>query len=348
MTAADLAVSVIIPTYNRCDSVLRLLRALQSQTIESDAFEVIVSIDGSSDGTHEAVEAFEAPYAISIVTGPNRGRAAACNAGIARARGALLIILDDDMEPVPGFIAAHFRAHESADRVGVLGAVPIRSTTESPPLIQFVADKFNSHLKRLEEGAEIRFRSFYSGNFSIAREVLGEAGLYDESFRVYGNEDTELSLRLIQSGVRLVYAADALAYQHYEKDFRRYAWDNFSKGRTAVLAAMKHPEEFGPFTVEGFRETSGKWQMSPTWMLARMILLWMTKIIPALPSILIRIVETAETREFSDLRKLYRFVIDFFFWSGVEVGLRDMMRIDAPEPASLQLVNDPSSVHRQR
>src|SRR5512147_2927642 len=92
-------VSVIIPTYNRRDSVERTLRALTHQTLAADAYEVIVSIDGSQDGTREMVDAFATPYRLTCVWQSNQGRAAACNAGIRMAQGDVLVILDDDMEP---------------------------------------------------------------------------------------------------------------------------------------------------------------------------------------------------------------------------------------------------------
>ena len=43
--------SVVIPTYNRCEAVLRCLDALARQSLEMDQFEVIVVVDGSTDGT---------------------------------------------------------------------------------------------------------------------------------------------------------------------------------------------------------------------------------------------------------------------------------------------------------
>src|SRR6266545_2159750 len=93
-------VSIIIPTYQRSSSVARALRALAPQTFSPDRFEVIVSIDGSSDATREMVAQFPAPFDLRCIWQPNRGRAGACNAGILAAKGELLVLLDDDMEPV--------------------------------------------------------------------------------------------------------------------------------------------------------------------------------------------------------------------------------------------------------
>ena len=108
------AASVIIPTYRRRDMVRQILQALAMQTLPAAAYEVIVSIDGSEDGTREMVAHFQAPYALRFAWQPNRGRAAACNTGIRMASGELIILLDDDMEPPPEFLRAHVNAHARA------------------------------------------------------------------------------------------------------------------------------------------------------------------------------------------------------------------------------------------
>src|SRR5690349_14383580 len=94
-------VSVVIPTYQRRLSVERTLQALSAQTMPADQFEVVVSIDGSMDGTREMLDACRTPYTLVAQWQRNRGRAAACNRGVALARGDVIVLLDDDMEPTP-------------------------------------------------------------------------------------------------------------------------------------------------------------------------------------------------------------------------------------------------------
>ena len=151
----------------------RCLRALARQTLPADQYEVIVSIDGSEDGTREMVEALLVPYALQALWQPNRGRAAACNAGIAAASGRILVLLDDDMEPDHECLEMHARRHAEDSQLGVVGAAPIVPDQTAPKAASYVTRKFNHHLESLaEEGHQFKLRDFYSGNFSIQRALM--------------------------------------------------------------------------------------------------------------------------------------------------------------------------------
>src|SRR5579863_6666881 len=103
--------SVVIPTFQRCRSVARILDALTEQTLSPTQFEVIVAIDGSDDGTREMIAERSVLFELRSIWRTHGGRAAACNSGIRAACGELIVILDDDMVPFPGCLEAHLRAH---------------------------------------------------------------------------------------------------------------------------------------------------------------------------------------------------------------------------------------------
>jgi GT2 family glycosyltransferase len=305
-------ITVVVPTYQRRDSVLRLLASLNAQTLPGGAFDVVVAVDGSTDDTGEAVRRFTTPYAVSILEGPNRGRAAACNAGIRAAMGHVVVLLDDDMEPAPGFLAAHARAHEGSALRAVVGAAPIVSSADSPPFVQYMAEGFRSRLERLAQpGYRLRFRDTYTGNFSVRRDVLQAVGGFDETFRVYGHEDYELALRLQSAGVELIYSAEALARQHYEKTFAAFARDAVARGRTAVLFAGKHPEVVENIKLSEYAEGPLKWRA------LRAGLLQLSRATERVPRWVIAAVGAAERLEVRRLDKWYRYAIDFFYWYGV-------------------------------
>jgi len=314
----QLPISVVIPTYRRRTSVERLLLALARQTLPSDTYEVIVSIDGSEDGTRELVETFPAPYLLHALWQPNRGRAAACNTGVRAARGEVVVLLDDDMEPTPEFLAAHWRAHAGDARQGVIGAVPVALDRSVPPVVEYIGGKFNQHLQQLAQpGHQFKLRDFYSGNFSIRRDILLDAGLFDEAFKLYGNEDLELSLRLTKAGVRLVYSAEALAHQHYTKDFPALARDNLAKGQTAVLLAHKHPGMMDGLKLSTYRQGSRKWRALRAGLLA------LSDVWARMPEYVIQLMTRLEKRRPRRLNLYYTLALDYFYWLGARVALRE-------------------------
>lgn len=313
--------SVVIPTFQRRDCVRRALEALARQTLPAGDFEVIVAIDGSDDGTREMVESFAATHRLRSIWQANRGRAAACNAGIRSACGEVVVLLDDDMEPEPGFLAAHLDAHQPGARLGVLGAVPVAVEPDAAPVARYVAEKFNAHLERLARpGHQIALREFYSGNFSIRREVLREVGLFDEAFRIYGNEDVELSIRLAAADVRLAYSPEALARQRYTKDFGGLARDTTAKGRTAVLLAEIHAETLPVLRGRAAEVGSRRWHFARAWLLG------LGAVWPGLPAATIRLTLLLERRRPAWLHRYYQLVLDLLFWSGVRAALRENRR----------------------
>lgn len=312
--------SLVVPTYRRCGSVGRLLSALDAQTLPPDEFEVVVVVDGSEDGTREMVEARVAAYGLRGIWQRNGGRAAACNAGIRATSGDVVVLLDDDMVPAPQCLALHREAHAHAPRLGVVGAAPIVFDSTSPPLVRYMGAKFNRHLERIARGGQLGFREFYSGNFSIRREVLFEVGLYDETFKVFGNEDGELAVRLLAARVDLVYEPDALAWQHYPKEFAAVARDNVAKGRTAVILARKHPETLARLKLV----QRGSWRQR----LTRNTLLAAARLYPRIAERLVRAVRWLERRDVGRMDLVYEVALDFFYWSGARAALAEPWRSD--------------------
>lgn len=306
-------ISIIVPTYQRCGSVKRLLKAFEKQVFPPNDFEVLVVIDGSRDATETLIAKTKTPYHLRAICQPNRGRAAACNTGIRRADSEVIILLDDDMVPVSEFLAAHWRAHQEQKRVGVLGAVPVLTSSGLSGASRYIAEKFGQHLQKLSQpGYQLNLRDFYSGNFSIRREHLLEVGLFDEDFKQYGNEDLELALRLRKARISLVYCNQALAYQHYEKDFSALAQDNIAKGKTAVLFVQKHPEVYSELKIGTYNEASRKWRI------VRDGLLWLSRLWGETPNYVIIFMTMLERMRPAHLHLFYQFALDYFFWLGVK------------------------------
>jgi GT2 family glycosyltransferase len=325
---AEPRVSVIVPTYERKEAVVRLLQVLRAQTLPADQFEVLVVIDGSEDGTREAVEGFEAPFALRSIWQENRGRAAAVNIGIEQATGEIVVFIDDDLEPLPDYLAAHAEAHERGGRIGVVGTVLFRLDPSTPPFARFWALRFEDFLTRLAaRPSGPTWAETYTGAFSALRADLLEVGGYDEAFDGYGLEDFELALRLERVGVTFELSKEAAVYHHYRKDFRDAARAAESRGRSAVIFATLHPDvaaDFGP------RDLAPP---SAARRLVRYVLPRMTLTLPFVAQVVTWLVGLAERRRFRKLEFVYTLGLEYFYLLGLLEASRDgrlTAKVDRP------------------
>jgi glycosyltransferase involved in cell wall biosynthesis len=295
---------------------MRCLQALAAaQDLAPDTYEVVVAVDGGG-GTAPALATLETPYALHVVEQPRKGRAAACNAAIRAAQGEIVLVLDDDMEPAPPSLARHLSHHEGADRLCVLGAVPVVVEPGMPRAARYIAWKFDLHLRNLGTAGHVfALRDFYSGNTSLRRDVLLEVGLYDESFTVYGNEDLELSLRLRAAGVTLLFDPEALARQHYEKPLAQLVRDTREKGATAVLLARAHPAAFGELQLARPRERSRAWRT------LRAAVLRAGRRGEVVPRAVLGLARLLERTPLGLRPHFYSLVLDLFYWLGAEHAL---------------------------
>jgi len=110
--AVDSGVSVVIPTFNRRQMLLRALASVYAQTLP--ALQVIVVDDGSTDGTGLAVK--QAYPQVDYLWQPNRGVSSARNVGIGHAHQPWIALLDNDDEWLPGKLERQFqRLRETPD-----------------------------------------------------------------------------------------------------------------------------------------------------------------------------------------------------------------------------------------
>jgi GT2 family glycosyltransferase/glycosyltransferase involved in cell wall biosynthesis len=117
--AGMIRLSMVIPTYNTAEMTLACCRAATAAAPAES--EIIVVDDGSTDGTGELLAA-EAPGVTIIRLGTNRLFAAAANAGMAAARGEIVLLLNSDAIVEPGAPAALIAAFAADPRLGIAGA----------------------------------------------------------------------------------------------------------------------------------------------------------------------------------------------------------------------------------
>ncbi len=236
--------SVVIPTFNRKDSLQKTLDGLARQTFPAEQIEVLVVSDGSTDGTDALLRQYAgaAPYALRAILQPNGGPARARNNGIENAQGEVVVFLDDDVEPTPGFLAVHAAHHADQNRTVVIGPMlpdPALLWRE-PAWIAWEHAMLEKQYTawRTGEWDGCGPHHFYSGNASVRREHLVAVGGFDELFP--RQEDVELAVRLQkQRGVQFVYAPEARGTHRPQRRFASWLAVPFAYGGLDVVRARR-------------------------------------------------------------------------------------------------------------
>lgn len=215
--------SVIVPTYNRKAVLLKVLEAYAGQTAPQEICELLVVDDGSTDGTSETVrewtEKSSPPFLVRCLRQQNKGLAAARNHGIREARGGVVLFADDDIIPSPDLAACHAAwHHERPDpSIAAVGQVVWSPELHPTPFMEWLGiDGIQFKPVRRAFNHALPFTSIIFGHTSVKLDFLRKRGVFDEAFRTYGCEDSELAYRLVKTGLRAFYLPEAIGY-HYKR-----------------------------------------------------------------------------------------------------------------------------------
>jgi GT2 family glycosyltransferase len=225
--------SVVIATRDRARYLQGALESLDAQTA-APPFEVVVVDNGSSDGTRDAVAQFGARLNYPIVYlfegDPNRGKAR--NRGIAAAAGNLVVFCDDDVRVPARWLAAHASAHAAASKASVVNG-PILNVPSYDAMPKATFANYS--------------RAFLcTCNASVPRAALVAVGGFDERFDLYGWEDTELGVRLRESGLRWKFAWNAAIWHIKPPDENTLEVEvrkTLEKAQMARRFVEKHPSK---------------------------------------------------------------------------------------------------------
>ncbi|MFA5014646.1 MAG: glycosyltransferase [Actinomycetota bacterium] len=250
--------TVVIPTYNRKDSLYRVLRAFYRQTIPLENYEIIVVDDGSADGTPETINQANNLFNgnIRYFFQKNKGPAAARNLGIKEAKHPLVLFINDDTIPAENLIEQHLFSHQKwpEEKVAVLGYATWAKGISVPI---YARHYLVGEYKKLEGLKEVRSLDFITCNVSVKKSFLLDNGLFDEDFPYAAHEDRELGYRLGKKGLRIMYNADATVYHyHVFQDPKPFMGHNKHLGAALAIWESKIGDEKSILFEFGLRDYS--------------------------------------------------------------------------------------------
>lgn len=239
------AISVVIPTVDRSDSLTRMLASLERQSLCPTMYEIVVVDDGSTDDTAVLCRQAADDGHITYVRLTRTGIARAKNVGLLEATGHIVLFLDDDDIADRELLEHHVHTHRERPEleVAVLGFTTWAATLAVTPLMRFVTE-VGQHLfayPSLTMAEELTYDHFWGGRTSCKRELLLRNGMFNPAFDAI-IEDIELGYRLSKVGMKVVYEHRAVLFMARPVTYVEFATRCERRGRGLAIFASLHRE----------------------------------------------------------------------------------------------------------
>jgi GT2 family glycosyltransferase len=213
-------VSIIIPNYNGLRFLPTCLDALRAQTYPREHTEIVLVDDASTDNSVAFVTEYY-PEVKIVQLARNSGLAVGCNAGAQAAAGELLVMLNNDTEVEPGWLAALVEAASANPQAGAIASKML--LFDRRDTLHNAGDLMGADGIPRNRGVWERDTGQYDtqpqifggcgGGVMYRRAAWEQAGGFDERLFMY-LEDVDLAWRLQLLGWGAVFAPAARLYHH--------------------------------------------------------------------------------------------------------------------------------------
>jgi glycosyltransferase involved in cell wall biosynthesis len=250
------ACTVVVATHNAAAALQALLAGLAEQTKVADSFEVVVVLDGCTDGSIDVVHHWQRSSHLSLLRcleQPRRGIPTARNAGLAEARSPVILFLGDDLVPHPQLVSTHLRWHQDGEAIAVLGDYQVvHGPVDGLYLGTMWVWSMDYFARRAVPGRLSCYTDFCAANASLRREDLLRVGGFDATFPEDITVERELGYRLLTAGVRFIVDRTATARCHHNGGLNQALRARYNEGAADVELGRRYPE-----LLRGLRLASG-------------------------------------------------------------------------------------------
>lgn len=250
LSSGPRAVSVAICTANRAAQLEETLTALH-QVLDTGTCEILVIDNGSVDETPALLRSIAAnyPHPLRAMREDRVGLSAARNRAVREAQGEILLFLDDDAIPRPGWIRPYLEAFREPTVLAAGG--PVEPVFDGP-LPEWLDERFLPYLSAWERGENVsRLKynelprganmGFRRSGFAVFGDFLEQLGRRGSSLR--SCEEIEYCVRLERGGAGILYLPDASVRHRVATRRLDAAWmsDRFSaQGFSEAIVDWRH------------------------------------------------------------------------------------------------------------
>ncbi len=247
---------IVIPTYNNLNELKECLDSFSHQTIKD--YKIWVCVDGSTDGTLEYLSEKSKSHPqitfLEHADKQNHGRAATRNLILSKISAKYVLFLDSDYRVPNKFLEGHFSVLQLENRVSVGQVTYERNNIWSDYDLTRGMHKYKKNL------SVIPAKYIVTDNVAMPSFVFLELKGFDEHFRTYGGEDTELGYRIQEKyNLPVVVNKKALAFGSLDKSlaFALQQREEFA-GANLKYLLNKHPWATDIFNIRFINSVFGK------------------------------------------------------------------------------------------
>ena len=188
-------IDVVVPCYNVESTINNCFDSLCNQSLPRDNYHCFFVNDCSTDETGIILDKHRKEDNITLIHHENnQGLAATRNTGIKAGTSKYVAFLDGDMVIKKNWLES-FLAYLNDNVVAVMGDNIPPNNISLSPVVKYYFGKLRG-ARKFKNVENIPLEYMLFGNAFVKREVLEKCGIFDESFKKYGGEDTDLAARI--------------------------------------------------------------------------------------------------------------------------------------------------------
>lgn len=230
--------SIIVPTYNRSDEIVELIKSVDELQFNPLKFELIIVDDGSSDDTETQVKALSKTLRITIryITQDHKGPGAARNTGMNEAKGDFFLFIDSDCTVSNSWLSEIDTAIRTTSAEAFGG--PDSHLESFSPLLKAINYSMTSFITTggIRGHKRKKLGKFYPRSFNMGLS----ASLY-KKIGGFGSlrhgQDIEFSNRIIKSGANVAHVEQAIVYHKRRTSIYKFFKQVFNWGVARINLA---------------------------------------------------------------------------------------------------------------
>jgi GT2 family glycosyltransferase len=203
-------ISVVIPTHNRQEQIIKTVETLRRQDFPADEYEIIVVDDGSKPPVSLPPDLLAAPK-VSLIRLEGVERSITRNTGAKNANGELLVFIDDDISVNADFLKNYRQADQDFPNALFVGEILLPEESLKTPFGRF-RQKLERNGVPTKRG-EVPLKTFCAaGNMAVRRTIFEKLSGFD--IVLTSSEDQDFALRHTSGGGKIVFIPEAIGIHH--------------------------------------------------------------------------------------------------------------------------------------